>query len=552
MFQLTISSCRGADRLTHTATASPLSKWVNHKKFLTGHWVNLQNTKLEESAPRAAWILFAVCILGVMIQIDYTAVNVALVEIGRSLNINLTMVQWALSAYVLAWGSFVITAGRCADLFGKRRTFILGTLLFMLGSALTGAALQAWFLIFGRVVQGIGGALFLPSLYTLVFTAFPENKRGFALGVLTSAISIGMAMGPTFGGVIIHWLSWRWIFFLNIPLGIPVIGIILWSVQREPLKVVDEPLDWLGALLVALGLVMLMYSFNKVSGWGVGLSLIILTIFIFYERRKKYPLLQLEMFSNRIFLGCNLAYIIMGYTFSTVLIVGGLYLQNALDYSALNTGFIFLVMTTMFASVSIYGGKLVDLCDPRIPILTGLFASAAAVSVLAFCTPQSPLWKPMLALGLYGIGGGLGFPSLNATLLKSMPQNRINTGSSAFTMFGLLGNTLGLILNSILIVAAGKSYFRHWFSAHSWHLNTAQMQQLYTIIGGVHYNSSQFSLFSKGKIPTVLNIMRDAFVHGMFYSMIITLILTLISIAICAVFIKNVPKKSTEITLPMI
>lgn len=520
-----------------------------------------QTITSEKSAPRAGWILFAVCILGVMIQIDYTAVNVALVDIGRGLNASLITVQWALSAYVLAWGSFVLTAGRCADLFGKRRIFILGTLLFMLGSALTGAAFQAGFLILGRVVQGIGGALFLPSLYTLVFTAFPENKRGFALGILTSAISIGMAIGPTFGGVILHLLNWRWIFFLNIPLGIPVIGIILWAVQREPLKVIDEPLDWIGALLVAFGLVILMYSFNNVSVWGAGswqflsgfsFSLIILAIFIFHEGRSKYPLLQLEMFGNRIFLGCNLAYTIMGYTFSTILMVGGLYLQNALDYSALNTGFIFLIMTAMFAAVSVYGGKLVDLFDPRIPILTGFIFSALGVSVLAFCTPQSPLWVPMLALGLYGIGGGLGFPSLNATLLKSIPQDRINTASSAFTMFGLIGNTVGLILNSALIVFLGKNYFENWLSEHSWHISSAQMEQLHSIIGGVHYNSGQFNLFTKEQIPVLLNLIREAFVHGMFYSMMITLILTLISIIICAVFIKNIPKKSTEKSLPMI
>ncbi len=514
-----------------------------------------------QSAPRAAWILFAVCILGIMIQIDYTAVNVALIDIGRTLNINLTTAQWALSAYVLAWGSCVITAGRCADLFGKRRTFILGTLLFMLGSVLTGAAGIAWFLILGRVVQGLGCALFLPSLYTLVFTAFPDNKRGFALGVLTSAISLGMAIGPTFGGIILHLLDWRWIFFLNIPLGIPVIGIILWAVKREPLRVINEPLDWVGALLVALGLVILMYCLNKVSIWGalswhfllgVLSALIILILFVCYERQSQYPLLQLDMFSNRIFLGCNLAYIIMGYTFSTILIVGGLYLQNALDYSALNTGFIFLIMTAMFASISIYGGQLVDHIDARIPIVIGLTVSAAATLALAFCTPQSPLWMPMLALGLYGIGGGLGFPSLNATMLKSIPQNSLNTASSAFTMFGLIGNTLGLILNSAIIVALGKAYFKNWLAAHSWHVDIAQMEQLRSIMAGVHYHNKQFSLFDETKIPTLLSLMRDAFVHGMFYSMMLTFLLNLISIAICLFFIRNISRKKTAKHLPMI
>src|SRR5271155_340867 len=124
----------------------------------------------ENTVPvKPNWILFAVCILGIMIQIDFTAVNVALVAIGQTLQADLSLVQWSLSAYVLAWGAFLLTAGRCADLFGKRRTFLLGTLLFMIGSALTGIAMHPWFLILGRVVQGIGGALFMPGIYALVF-----------------------------------------------------------------------------------------------------------------------------------------------------------------------------------------------------------------------------------------------------------------------------------------------------------------------------------------------------------------------------------------------
>jgi len=501
----------------------------------------------QSQNPKSAWILLAVCILGVMIQIDFTAVNVALIDIAQSMRADLGTVQWALSAYVLAWGAFVLTAGRCADLFGKRRTFLIGTVLFMLGSALTGAATQSWFLILGRIIQGIGGALFLPGIYTLVFTSFPESKRGYALGILTSSIAIGLAIGPTFGGVTLHLLNWRWIFFLNLPLGIPVIAIILWAVPREPWRLNQEAMDYGGALLVALGLAILMYGLNQVSVWGLFSSKFLLTtllaiilffIFIMYERRQTHPLVQLAMFTNKTFLGCSLAYIIMGFTFSTTLIVIGLYLENVLNYSALNTGFIFLIMTAMFAWLSIYGGKLVDRMDPRIPIIAGGAATALAFLVFAFCKPNSPLWLPMLGLGLYGVGGGLGFPALNATMMKSVPSSLLNSASSAFAMFGCVGNTAGLILSSVIIVAFGQRQLDQSLKNQPWQFSAEQMTTLHNTIGSPHYNPAQLIGFPMELIDQLLNFLRLAFTHGMFANMILALILTLTGMLISATLIQ--------------
>ncbi len=512
-----------------------------------------QNLSKNLSTPKPGWILFAVCILAVMIQIDYTAVNVALIAIGHTLHADLSTVQWSLSAYVLAWGAFVITAGRCSDLFGRRRTFLIGTFLFMLGSALTGAASEAWFMILGRVVQGMGGALFLPGLYTLVFTNFPEDKRGFALGILTSSFAVGLAIGPTFGGVILHLLNWRWIFFLNLPLGIPVMGIILWAVKREPWRSSAESMDYVGAFLVALALIILMYALNQVNVWGAGslkflisiaVSIALVILFVIYEKKQIHPLLQLDMFLNRAFLGCSLVYIIMGFTFSTVLIVGGLYLENALQYSPLQTGFIFLIMTAMFAALSIYSGKLVDRMDARVPIILGGVAVTASLLVFALSDQNSPLWMPMLALALFGIGGGLGFPALNATMMKSVPQEILSTASSAFAMFGCVGNTAGLILSSVLIVTFGEKNLVRLLVDHGGNLSSKQWLLLHNVIGSTHYSASQLVSFPATNIPHLLDTLRNAFVYGMSIDMLVTMTLSIIGIIISAVMIKGLPKKS--------
>ncbi len=508
----------------------------------------------EKIAPKAGWILFAVSILGIMIQVDYTAVNVALVDIAHSVHSNLDTIQWVLSAYVLAWGALVLAAGRCADLYGKRRTFLIGTVLFMLGSGMTGAATSSWFLILGRVVQGIGGALFLPGLYTLVFTNFPEHKRGFAMGVLSAAIALGMAIGPTFGGLIVKVLSWRWIFFLNIPLGIPVIAIILWAVEKEPWRLSQESMDFIGAFLIALLLFIFMFALDRVSQWSIlsfpfisclAVTLILLIMFVLYERKQKHPLVQLAMFANRTYLGCILIYIFVGMNFASILIMGGLYLQNALAYSSFKTGFVFLVMTASFALLSVFSGKLTDKIGPKTPVLLGQIFIIASFITFIYANEHSSIWVPIIALILAGNGFGLVFPALNNTMLKSVPQNLLSTASSAFAMFGCIGNTIGLIVSSVFIVTIGQRHLFHHL-AQKLVLTTNQASLLRSVISSTHYQASQLNGFSADQTDFLMQQLRQAFVHAMHFSVWMLSILTLISIIFVFAFIHIKPKKNFE------
>ncbi|MBS0351771.1 MAG: MFS transporter, partial [Proteobacteria bacterium] len=456
-----------------------------------------------------------------------------------------------------AWGAFVLTAGRCADLFGKRRTFLIGTCLFMLGSAFTGMAIAPWFLILGRVIQGIGGALFLPGLYTLVFTAFPENRRGFALGMLTSSIAIGLAIGPTFGGGVLHLLNWRWIFFLNLPLGIPVMAIIIWAVKKEPLRLMNESMDFIGAFLVALALVILMVALNQIHLLGIGsarvwslliLSLLIIGFLIVYESRQKFPLIKFEMFKNKNYLGCLFNYVVMGFSFSTLLIVGGLYLENVLQYSAFNTGFIFLVMTAMFAVLSVYSGKLVDKVGSKLPIIAGGIFTSLSFLVFAVCDQHSPLWMPVLVLALFGVGGGLSFPALNANMLKSVPSNLLSTASSAFAMFGTIGNSAGLILSSVIMVSFGEKKLIPLLAHTGLLITPTQIPILKHILGTPHYSTDQLKDFAPANIPILLDTLRAALVNGMTIMVLITACLTILGIMVSAILIRDhQPAHSSEI-----
>lgn len=495
-----------------------------------------------------AWILFAVSIVGFMIQVDYTAVNVGLEAIAATVHSDLTTIQWVLSAYVLAWGAMVIPAGRLADLYGNRRMFLLGNVLFLLGSIASGLATSAWFLIASRVLQGIGGAIFLPSIYTLIFTAYPNEERGKAMGVLTSAFAVGMAIGPTLGGVILHVLDWRYIFFVNIPFGIVVISIILMSIPKEPKKLLDESLDYLGAVFLALSFVTFMYGITQIRNLGLFdpktifillSSMVLLAITLVLQRRAEHPILKLSLFQNKSFLGCILSYILLGYNFAAVLIIGSLYLQNTMNYSAFDTGLIFLAMTIAFGVLSTYAGRLCDVLDKRIIIVMGGLCCVLGTFIFANLTQTSPLWLICLMFALVGTGMGFAFPALNMAMMNSVGQNELNVASGTFTMFGCLGNTIGLIMSAVSIVYFGQTKLFALFSAMNITLNANQTTALNELIASAHYSSLTLSIFNATEIPTVMNNLHQAFVHAMSRSLWIALFFSFLSIVFGVLFIKE-------------
>jgi EmrB/QacA subfamily drug resistance transporter len=505
------------------------------------------NIQEKQSIKNRSWLLFAVCIVAFMVEIDYTAVNVALESMAKTVHSDLTTIQWVLSGYVLAWGAMVISGGRLADLYGKRRMFIIGVSIFVLGSVLTGLSTTAWTIIFSRVLQGLGGALFLPAIYTLVFTAYPNDERGKAMGILTSAFAVGMAVGPTLGGVILHLLDWRYIFFVNLPLGIIVIALTLWAIPKEMKKLLDESMDYVGSILLAATFVMFMIGVNQVKNSGIT-NPITLTIFLgfflllavtlFTQGKTKYPILKLSLFKNKAFLGCILSYIFLGYNFSTLLIIGGLYLQNVMEYSALQTGVIFLSMTVGFGILSTYAGRLCDRFDMRLILTIGGISLMVGTLIFANLTPYSSLWSICTMFFLAGVGLGFAFPALNLAMMSVVADEELNVASGTFTLFGCLGNTIGLIMSAVSIVYFGQAKLFDLFKQSKISLDGAQEQALNTLMASAHYAESTLSVFGKQSLPIVMENLHEAFVFAMSRSLMIALVFAFLSIMIGVALVK--------------
>src|SRR5689334_24140501 len=249
----------------------------------------------EEPLSRATIMgLFAMGVAVLVIANDFTALSVALPAIERDLDSELSTVQWVINAYALTFGVLIVTGGRLADLFGRRRTFFIGTAIFAAFSVLGGAAQSEAWLISMRVLMGIGGALMWPAILGMTYAALPEDRAGLAGGFILGAAGIGNAAGPLIGGALTDLLSWRWIFFLNLPVSAFAVFVTAREIPADHPDVEDTRIDYGGIATVSGGLVALLLAFDQVNDWGWGdprivgllvISVVMLTSFTFVERR---------------------------------------------------------------------------------------------------------------------------------------------------------------------------------------------------------------------------------------------------------------------------
>jgi EmrB/QacA subfamily drug resistance transporter len=496
-------------------------------------------------------LLSAMSILVVLINIDYTAVNIALIPISHELEANLNTLQWLLSGYILTWAAAVVAAGQLADIFGKRRTLLLGLLLFAFASLWCGLAQSETFLITGRLIQGLGGALCVPPLFTLIFSVFPENKQGLAIGALGTGVGLGLAMGPTFGGAIVEYYNWRWIFLINVPLCLISLLITMMCVEKEPRRVSDHKFDLSGSLLLGASLLFIVYGINEMENWGlfslsvwsvIGVGSALLAIFIYSSRNKSNRLIPFGLFSNKAFLGCIIGYTVVEVIFSIVLVTMGLYLQNVAGYSAYDSGIIFLSMTLAFGLFSPFGGRMVDHMDPRIPACLGIFFLLLGTTLALLFTTRGELHLIVPSFILVGIGLGIALPSFNAAMMKTVDNKILSTASGVFVMFANLGGSLGVVFGTSMLVGLGEPILTDMTHVYKMDLSSVQLDNLMTVYGSAY---RELKLLTGMDVDLAVKLMNETFVQANWWVMLTGVILCLIAFAFSFYLIK-IPVRQTE------
>lgn len=486
-----------------------------------------------------SWIvLISVGVLIFLLNIDYTAVNLTLVPIAEEINVDLNSLQWLLSAYVLVWAALVIPAGRLADLYGQRTCLIMGLFIFMVGSVLTGLGHTIEILIFGRVLQGIGAAIFTAPAWASIFTLAPPEKQGFVMGVILSFAGLGLAAGPTLAGIIIEEVSWRWIFYINIPLGFVIISTLLLYAPKDVLPQEKQKVDGFGTVLLASGLCIAVYGLNQIEMWGVASSELWLVIvfglalvgaFIFWNKKNKEPMVPSHLFFNKPYMVATIGEFFMAMNFSMILVLMGLYLQNTLHYSTYETGLIFIAMTLTMGFLSPVGGKMIDLFGVKGPMIFGALSTAIATGLMAGLGAESSLLYVLTCLFFAGMGLGSYFTACNTAMLWSSPQKDLNVASGVYMMFMMMGNTLSVILATSFVVLFGRHYIFEISQKHGLELSAQQHQDLVEVISKVEHSAAQLVDFAPDQIPQLLNWIDAAFVHGMSINMIFGTLFALIA-----------------------
>lgn len=314
-----------------------------------------KKTKKDESQKTSHWlVLILLCLAQFMVVLDVSIVNVALPAVQDAFHMSPTDLQWIVTAYTLAFGGFLLLGGRAADLFGRRKIFMMGITVFTLASLADGLAQSGGQLVIFRAIQGLAGAFMSPAALSIILVTYKEgHERNVALSTWGAVAAGGAAAGVLLGGIFTQYLGWRWNFFVNVPVGIGVILAALRILDRHDSKVEHNNLDLPGAVLVTGGLTLLVYTLVKAptEGWTDGtiltyfaISLVALVTFVINESRVKNPLMPLSIFRIRNLSGANGMQIFMTAGMFSIFFFTTLYLQQVLGYTAIKTGLSFLII----------------------------------------------------------------------------------------------------------------------------------------------------------------------------------------------------------------
>jgi EmrB/QacA subfamily drug resistance transporter len=408
------------------------------------------------------WLaLVVVCMGQFMVVLDATVVNVALPAIQADLGFSDSSLQWVVNAYTLLFGGFLLLGGRMADLIGRRTLFLAGIAVFSVASLLNGLAQSEEMLIGARALQGLGGAMLSPAALAVITTTFEEGSdRTKALSAWAAIASGGSAAGLLLGGVLTELLSWEWIFFINVPIGLAIVFAALRLVPNSRVATGTRHFDLAGAVSVTAGLVVLVYAIVKAQEWGWGsvdtlalgaLALALLVSFILIERRSPSPLVRLSLFRMRSLATANGVFVLIIGGLFAMFFFASLYLQNILGYSALTTGVAFLPVTAGIMIGAVTAQQLVTRVGVRAVMLTGMVVAATGLGVLALTTSVDGTYLGVFA-GLMPMAIGMGATFVTLTLVATTGVQADDAGlaSGIFNTSQQVGGALGLAVLSTL------------------------------------------------------------------------------------------------------
>ncbi len=494
------------------------------------------------------WLLFsAFAIAIILVDIDMTAVNLALATIASELNTNLTTAQWIVDGYTIAAASLMALGGRIGEIYGIRRVYSIALFIFAISSVFVGISQGEYSIMLARILQGACVAFTFPIGIVLARSIFPKEQQGFAIGLLLSIASLAQAFGPTFSGIIIELFNWRWIFFINVPLCLYAL-IIIHKYYHADEQRQQEKLPIPAIFSLVCGMFLIITALNEISQWGITswqfiisilAGLCLLAYFIQFEITSAKPFLELKLLSNKVFAIVNIARTLLTFVYFSLLFILSLFMQNVLDYSPIKAGTTLLFMTLVFGIFALPAGKLIDKIGFKHALIAGTCCSLFACLLLTLLFLNMSEKQLIMGLFFAGIAVALFIPSTTVGALVSVPKKKIAAATSVLATSGFIGASLGIAVSGSLLAWANKQRFMQLLHDSNIVLNNQQLITVKHAISGAKNIRDNTTLFHKDILNTLVETINQAFTFGFTLSMLLCLSLVLLSLGLALAIKKN-------------
>src|SRR6266550_293477 len=522
------------------------------------------------------WVVLVVLVTGFfMIMLDTTIVNVAIPAMSAGLNTTLDQILWVLNAYVLTYAVLLITAGRLGDLYGQRNLFAAGLAIFTVASALCGFAQDANQLIAARVLQGVGGAILVPQTLAILTSLFPPDRRGAAFGIWAGVAGLATLAGPTVGGAIVTYIDWRWIFFVNVPIGVAaLIATFIIVPDLRPGR--RHGWDVVGIFLATAGLFGLVFGLieGERFNWGqigsyvvtipevIGLGAALLVLFVIWERFQAEPLVPLSLFEERNFAVSNWIAASIAFGMMSLFLPIVIYLQSVRGFSALTAGLTLAPMSLTSMVVAPFAGRLTDRIGGKYLLLAGVLVFAIGFGTLTFVAGPDSTWINFLVPAIVaGAGMGMTFAPMTTVAMRNISPRMAGAASGVLNTTRQVGAAVGSAVVGALLQNRLAITLHDQAVAHASALPPSYRDQFVKAFSSVAANGFQIGTGQNGaKLPAGLppsvqqqltTLAHDVFVSAYIDAMKQTLVLpiaVLVFTAFTALLIRRRARVQTEET----
>lgn len=494
---------------------------------------------------RRWWVLAGSCAGLTVLMLDSTVVNLALPELRRELDASTTDLQWIPNAYLLTIAATVVTVGRLGDIYGRRRVFLIGLVLFGAGSVIGGASDSATAVIAARVVQGLGAAALLPLSLTLVTDAFPAAERARAMGIWAAVSAVSLAIGPIIGGVLAG-IDWRLIFWINLPVVVAGFLITRWAATESRDETSPPSVDWPGAALLTAGLTAFVLGIVQGEDWGwtsivtlatVAAGLLMLAIFWRVEHRVANPTVDFSLFRNGPYFGASVAAFALVGAYWVVMFFEPQYLQNILGYTPAEAGLLILPVTLPTVLLSPVVHRATAALGPRTVMTTGMVLGTVGLFVMSRIDADTSYGILFAGFSVFGVAMGLVYAPMQTAAMEAMPQAKAGIASGVLAMNRIMSGAVALAISGAIFHALLRERIQTLVKEPS--LSEHDAAELQGLAAGTESAQAKLAEQPASTAAEITAAVDDAFAFALSNTLLLPTVLAGVGAVLCWRFVRS-------------